>query len=273
MKTISLLFLTYSNPKHTDQLDDFFINCNIYIHPKYPEKMDSEFKKFVIPTLIETKWADKSIIYATLELLKAAYKNNDNQWFILCSEDIYPLVDYSNLKSYLDTQSLSIFDVMDKSKNKTSQFWVLKRDDVKLILSNQMKYDIVFNNIPKKRAYDELFFLDLLQQIKPNYRYTNSKFCYVKWLEGVLSKHPTTFNCLLRQDNDTISTNHSCFIRKTYPTFKNTVCPSKPLSILLVFGSESINNYEQFIMDFKDIANIFILSLLDNVTNKLLTEN
>lgn len=274
MKTISLLFLTYSNPIHTQQLKDFIINCNIYIHPKYPENMDNVFSKFVIPNLIQTKWADKSIIYATLELLKTAYKNTDNQWFILCSEDIYPLVDYANLKRYLDTNTLSIFHTLDRIKNKTSQFWALKREDVKLILSADTRmYDFVFKNIPKKAAYDELFFLSLLKQLNHNYRFNDKKFCYVKWFNGFVSKHPTIFNCLIQKDMDEITRNHSCFIRKTYPTFKNTICPQKQLTILIIFGSESISNYEQFIIDFKDISNIFILSLLDNVTNKQLIDN
>ena len=171
MKTISLLFLTYSNPIHKQQLEDFMINCNIYIHPKYPENMDSTFSKFVIPNLIQTKWGDKSIIYATLELLKTAYQNNNNQWFILCSEDIYPLVDYTNLKEYLDTNKLSIFHTLDKSKNKTSQFWALNREDVKIILSNPNTYESIFKDIPRKAAFDELFFLTLLKKLKSNYNF------------------------------------------------------------------------------------------------------
>ena len=273
MKNISLLFLTYSNPIHKTELKEFFENCNIYIHSKYPEKMDNDLKKFIIPNLIETKWGDKSIINATLELLKVSYKNTDNKWFILCSEDIYPLVSYDNLNSYLDSQTSSVFDVLDKRTNKTSQFWALKREDVKLILSNQYKYETIFRNIPRKTAYDELFFLPLLKLINPDYNYTETKFCYVKWFDGFIAKHPTVFNCLLQQDIDTIESNHSCFIRKTYPTFKNTLCPKKPLTILITFGTESIKNYEKFITDFKDIANIFILSLLDSVDNKILTEN
>lgn len=68
------------------------------------------------------------------------------------------------------------------------------------------------------------FFLTILKEIDNSYSFTNSKFCYVKWFENVISKHPTTFNCLLESDKLIIEENHSCFIRKTYPNFTNTIC-------------------------------------------------
>jgi len=273
MNNICLLFLTYSNITHINEYDDYLENCNIYIHPKYPENVDESLKKYIIPNLIETKWGDKSIINATLELLKEAYKNDNNNWFILCSEDMFPLVNYENLTKYLASQKYSIFDVMDNSKNKTSQFWALKRDDVSKILSNQNKWDSIFNKIPKKTAVDELFFLPLLKLIDSNYTFTDSKFCYVKWFKNFISKHPTTFNCLLQSDLKDIERNHSCFIRKTYQTFQNALCPDKPLTILLVYGSESVSNYDSFLNDFSKTANIFILSMVDSVNNIQLKNN
>jgi hypothetical protein len=273
MNNICLLFLTYSNITHIDKYDDYLENCNIYIHPKYPEKVNKSLKKYIIPKLIETKWAEKSIINATLELLKESHKNKENNWFILCSEDMFPLVTYEKLSSYLKNQQYSIFDVMDESKNKTSQFWALKRDDVDKILLNKDKWNTIFDRVPnpKKAAIDEEFFLPLLKLIKPNYQFTNSKFCYVKWFKNFISKHPTTFNCLLQYDLDIIEKNHSCFVRKTYPTFQNILCPDKPLSILLVYGSESISDYSEFLNDFSKIANIFILSMVGAVNNSQLT--
>uniref|UniRef100_A0A6C0KP82 Uncharacterized protein n=1 Tax=viral metagenome TaxID=1070528 RepID=A0A6C0KP82_9ZZZZ len=273
MSHISLLFLTYSNIIHISEFEDLFANCNIYIHPKYPDKINEDLKKYIISTLVETKWNDKSIVTATLELLKAAYSNEKNDWFILCSQDMYPLKNYENLNTYLSSQKYSIFDVLDGSINKTSQFWALTRDDVQKILINENKWESVFKSLSRKKAaIDELFFLTLLKQINKSYNYTNSKFCYVKWIENIIAKHPTTFNCLLEGDQKNIEENNSCFIRKTYETFKNKVCLNRELTILLVYGSESIKDYTKFINDFKDNANIFILSLLDNVSNNDLTE-
>jgi len=274
MSHICLLFLTYSNIIHINEFTNLFENCNVYIHPKYPEKINDSLKKYVIPNLVETKWNDKSIVTATLELLKVAYNNEKNNWFILCSEDIYPLVDYSNLNAYLNEQKKSIFDVFPDgvSINKTSQFWALTRDDVSKILSNQNKWNSIMDSLPiKKGAMDELFFLNILKQLDNSYTFTDSKFCYVKWIENVISKHPTNFNCLLDTDKTEIESNHSCFIRKTYPTFTNSICKKNNLTILITYGTESIKDFTEFIKDFKDNANIFILSLVDNVLNEELT--
>ena len=274
MSHISLLFLTYSNIIHINEFENLFENCNVYIHPKYPEKMNESLKKYVIPNLVETKWNDKSIVIATLELLKAAFMNEKNDWFILCSEDIYPLVDYTNLNNYLNEQKKSIFDVFPNSVsiNKTSQFWALTRNDVSKILSNENKWNSLMEKLPiKKGAMDELFFLNMLKELDKSYTFTNSKFCYVKWFENVTSKHPTMFNCLLETDKEQIESNNSCFIRKTYPTFTNTVCKKKDLTILITYGTETIKDFRDFIKDFKDHANIFILSLLDKVSSEELT--
>ena len=266
---ISLLFLTYSKITHINDFDNYLDKCNIYIHPKYPDKVDKNLQKYIIPNLVETKWGDRSIVSATLELLKESYKNKNNKWFILCSEDIFPLMKYNDLSNYLSEQKYSIFDVMDSYKNKTSQFWALKRDDVSKILTNKNKWSLIFDKMPRKAAADELFFLPLLKLVDESYKFTNSKFCYVKWFKGFVSKHPTVFNCLLEYDLNAIKSNNSCFIRKTYPTFENQICPNKSLTILLVYGSESVSNYDEFLSDFSSIANIFVLSMVDNVDVKL----
>ena len=185
---ISLLFLTYSNITHIDAFDNYLEKCNIYIHPKYPDKVSRNLQKYIIPNLVETKWGDKSIISATIELLKEAYKNKSNKWFILCSEDMFPLVKYKELSAYLSEQKYSIFDVMDNSINKTSQFWALKRDDVSKVLTNKNKWPLVFEKMPRKAAADELFFLPLLKMLDSSYKFTNAKFCYVKWFKGFISK-------------------------------------------------------------------------------------
>lgn len=44
MSHICLLFLTYSNIIHINEFTNLFGNCNVYIHPKYPEKMNESLK-------------------------------------------------------------------------------------------------------------------------------------------------------------------------------------------------------------------------------------
>ena len=82
MSHICLLFLTYSNIIHLNKFTDLFDNCNVYIHPKFPDKVNESLKKYIIPNLVETKWNDKSIITATIELLKVAYNNEKNNLLV-----------------------------------------------------------------------------------------------------------------------------------------------------------------------------------------------
>ena len=104
MSKIALLFLTYGNIVHRNNpiLQEYLQNTNVYIHPKYKDEITEEqYKTKIIPTTIETSWGTDTIVMATLLLLKEAYANIANQWFVLCSEDIFPLRSYSQFNSYL----------------------------------------------------------------------------------------------------------------------------------------------------------------------------
>ena len=49
MKDICLLFLIYSNITHINEFNNYLEHCNIYIHPKYPEKVNKNLQKYIIP--------------------------------------------------------------------------------------------------------------------------------------------------------------------------------------------------------------------------------
>lgn len=269
-KSISLLFLTNTNILHKNVFKPYFENCEIFMHPKYPQKVDSGLKSYIIKDLVRTQWGDKSIVMATLNLLKTAIQKSESiQWFILCSEDMYPLISYQELADYLRVQTKSIFHVMDDKINKTSQFWALTRQDVQSILDKQEFNPAIFQKIPPKTSFDERYFLNLLKYQNENYEFTNSPFCYVKWIEngGVVAKHPTMFQCLLPIDIETINQNKSCFLRKTNKYFRNLPCPDKPYNVLVVHGTKSPSTYMKFLSDFKSIANIFVLCIKDEISD------
>ena len=113
-KSISLLFLTNTNIIHKNAFNDYVQNCEIFIHPKNPQKVDKIWQKNIITNLVKTQWGDRSIVMATLNLLKAAIQKGSVQWFILCSEDMYPLMTYQQLNEYLQTQTKSIFQIMEE---------------------------------------------------------------------------------------------------------------------------------------------------------------
>ena len=65
----AFLFLTYDNIIKDYNID----NINIYIHAKYPEKVNKKYKKYIIKNLIkQTDWCEYSIVKATINLLKEA---------------------------------------------------------------------------------------------------------------------------------------------------------------------------------------------------------
>lgn len=172
---IAFLFLTYDNILHIKQIEKITKNQNIYINPKFLNKINPEYKKYIIPNLItETKWGKISIVYATLELIKEAYKNKLNKWFILLSQDVYPLVSLENIQKKLKNQEKSMFDynVDNGIYYKTSQWWILNREDIKIILNNYEEFNLIHKedfkdslNSTFEAAMDEIYFLSLLKLI------------------------------------------------------------------------------------------------------------
>jgi hypothetical protein len=269
---IAICFLTYGSIMHSGAWDMYIQNCNTYIHPKNVEAVDEKYEPFIIPTIIETEWAKESIVRATLLLLKEAFKKTTNEWFILCSEDSFPLTPYAHFSKYLNAQPLSIFSVLDDKINKTSQWWAMCRQDVDLILQNEAEFNRIFqvvrtitNKTPM--AVDELFFLNALKAFNPNYRFKNSCVHYVKWLPSVISKHPVIFNRLVEEDMSYVRPNNCLFVRKTFPTFQNSLADYQRNCIIMCVGSESIQEYTEFLNYARPRARIFVLSFIDRVEN------
>ena len=95
MKQIAFLFLTIENPNFTKIWDSYFLGhsskYNLYIHPKYPEKVTWKKTK-IIKNLKETSWG--FIVEAYYELFKAAYENKDNVKFVTISESDVPIKNF-----------------------------------------------------------------------------------------------------------------------------------------------------------------------------------
>lgn len=270
-------FLTYTNIVHTKQWQSYFEGNSIYIHPKNRDAVDSAFQQYILPTLLSTAWGDRSIVDATVLLLEQAIKDSENAWFILCSEDSCPLKPYAEFRAFFEQQTLSIFEVMDARKDKTSQWWALCRRDVEILLRNKMAFSPLIEKISKqnrKQAIDELFFLRALKQFQPQYQFTDGCVHYVKWFSEWVSKHPTVFNRLLEEDAVAIDARHGWFIRKTFPTFEARLVDKKPACIILCLGSNTSTQYEAFLEKVLPRANLFLLVMDATVLPKhaLLTQ-
>jgi len=307
---ISLLFLTYENPLHEyfwkekGYLDN--LNCEIIIHAKYQNKITEPWISKLSKYNIETSWGSENIIIATLLLLEQAYINGSD-WFLLCSEDSFPLMDFNQCQNFLENNTLSMFDLIDPELNKTSQWFALNRNDVGLLFKainkftmdnsnvnesiknkeilNKTKYlkniyisklfDNIVKKIPKNKAIDELFFLSAFKKINPNYEYLNYKVHYVKWYNNYwISKHPTIFNKLLITDKNDILNKNPIFIRKTLPTFNDeSNVEEKKNAIVIIIGTENLNKeenyYDSFINKLKSSNNydLFLLVMIDNIKN------
>jgi len=215
--TYAFLFLTYDN------IILNFKSDNIYIHPKYPDKVKKEHKKYIIKNLINpTEWCHFSIVKATINLLKESFNNKSNKWFFILSQDSFPL--YNNYIEKFEQlhNNKSIFSFRNKYEDyyKTSQWWVLNRDDAEIIINTELKYEHRFTKRIKDGCADEYYFLSVLMWENPKYKYTNLRIMYDKWLEHTIQKSPAFFNRLLKEDFDYIDKNKCLFIRKIIDDFK-----------------------------------------------------
>ena len=260
---ISFLFLTYSDLLHDNIIKKYTKNHNVFIHPKYNLTNDY-FKTKIIPEVIETEWGSISIVYATINLLKNAFYRTNNNWFVLLSQDVYPLTKISEFEYFLSNQTNSLFEYMSHLKNiyKTSQWWILNRKDVSIILENYETF--ISKNMNFKiiqSAIDEVFFLTLLKWHNPSYIYTNFSSIYTWWVKDAINKHPIIFNHITNHDNLKIKNKGSFFIRKTLSTFTPTIYKTNKELIIIFIGTESIQNYNHLLNKNYDIIIITALDI------------
>jgi hypothetical protein len=234
-KNIALCFLTYGNLSQPRVWSKFInSNYNMYIHNK--NEVTGIFKKYCINDIVETTWGEISLIKATLNLFKEAYKNDANEYFVLLSDKCVPL--YSADETYnritelrhniIEEEFVSIFRLDElnhrfkrmKDKqflntnnfSRQSQWCLLNRETVKFFIEND--YTDKFGD--KFFAPDEHYFISLLNKF--NIYYIKKKITYVNWKEkSDLSKHrmkPKTYSLLTRKMIADIKETGCLFMRK-----------------------------------------------------------
>jgi hypothetical protein len=233
MNKIAFLYLTIDNPNKT--IDYLIKNKNnIYIHPK--NEIDKKYEKYIINKVIDTNWGTWSLIEATINLLKSALKNVDNDYFILCSGDSYLL------RKKFDYHGLSCFDFVKKQDNyyKSAQWWILNKQDAIIIVKTINKYKYL-KNIKFDGAIDEYYFLTVLMNENKNYKYNQFESIYKRWFKIAITKHPVIFNKVTAYDLQDIKKENSIFIRKVLPTFKLKEYQVRKELYVLLIGTDSIN--------------------------------
>lgn len=253
---IALLFLTKMEIIHRQTWKEKgYDNANIYIHPKIPGQ-NEDWNIWEIINNIDTEWGNCNIVEATLLLLFGALSNKNTEWFILCSDDTYPLKTYEELNNYLNKQNKSQIKVINKKERKTSQWFMLKRIDVINLLFSQNLNKVLIKLQKEKKACDEFFLLNVL----PKLIYKNNNGYYIKWIEDIINisniaKHPTIFNRLLPTDN----IDNSFFIRKTTASFSPIKIIPSGEAYLIIHGTNSPNRL------YTTNLPIFFLNLVDNM--------
>jgi len=259
-KKIALCFLKYGNLSQSNIWKNF-INSkyNIYIHNKY--NFIGEFNKYCIGNKIKTKWGYISLVKATLNLFKDAFKNEDNEYFILLSDKCIPLYNpdtiYNKVKE-LDNNLISNYNQhrnrYDKLHDKTffnknefmkqQQWMLLKRNTVKFFIEND--YTHIFGN--DFVFCDEHYFTNIISKF--NIPFINRLVTYVNWSEkSDLEKYrpfPKTYSKLTNDIIENILKSDYLFMRKIGP---ECVLPSyfdkiKPLKFIHITktGGTSIEN-------------------------------
>jgi hypothetical protein len=251
--TLAFLFLTYDNFINNDIFLKFLNKQNIYIHPKYKNKIDDKLKLYIIDNIIDTKWCDISIINATFNLLQKAYDNKENKYFFLLSSDSYPLYNFEDFEDKFNKihNNKSIFNFKRTLLFKqtkyyiTSQWCILNRNDVNILLSVFDKYKHLFKIKIKEGCPDEIIILSLLMWNNKNYKYTNCQFMYDKWLKYTIQKSPLYFNKYLKQDNEYINKKNCLFIRKITKNFTLDIYKTKK-KLYIIFIGEKTNQDIKF---------------------------
>ena len=185
---IALLFLTRNNLKHPQLWYDFINDaqgkCNIYAHTKEKDLITQDFlKEAQIPTHIDTKWGDYSLVKAVNELIRAAVKDPTNKFFIVLCESAIPIHKFGPIYQFLFKNQKSILytkltpldkdklqlvcnqimnpAVLNLNKNniiRNSQWMIITREHAEIIATTNHEEE--FKNFP---IADEWYHYNVLQ--------------------------------------------------------------------------------------------------------------
>jgi len=148
-KKVAFLALTYGDFQKEDAMCMFFDQeryadlFNLYIHPK--ESLSPHWDKYSLPNeyiIRNTKWGCFSLVSATINLLRYALNDADNDRFILISDAHLPLYNMKDVyeKIYEEQSSLCFKDFHNDSIAKHRFFKMLKLKKNRALCS-PLRYD------------------------------------------------------------------------------------------------------------------------------------
>jgi len=202
---IALLFLTYDNlsqPKLWRRIiDNNKDKLNVYIHNKN-EFIDNDYNlhEYCIKNIVNTKYGHKSLVEAELNLLKEAYQNEENSFYIFLSDKCIPLHNFDYIyKEIFKMNSNIICNTISYDKNyasinryefltdksfinytefsKDSQWLILNRETTNFFINNNFLHFYSENFY----AVDEHYFGNICNKF--NISYINKSITHVNWFE------------------------------------------------------------------------------------------
>lgn len=246
MQKIAFLNLTYNSFNHNSVWKKFFDNgdkskFNLYIHPKL--KRPSIFSDYYIKNKVRTGWGQFSLVEATIELIKAALEDEDNEYFSLISGAHFPLYDLDDTvdlikERYNKTTFAKHFSFHTKVKsqlifregvkgykfdeyNAVCQFFVLRRKDaIKFVetFDHWSKYFVK----DKVIFADEFYFWGIAKELGLDFEMgqatTYSDWSIRKDSSGNVDRNPRAFDKISKGMVDTYRKNGYLFVRKIMPS-------------------------------------------------------
>ena len=225
---LALCFLTYENvsqPKLWYQMihpNQHLVN--VYIHNKHPFTDEYGLHTYCIPT-IQTKYAHKSILEATLLLFKHALQDTENECFMLLSDTCIPLFSMETIHAKLSVHSsMTNYDsdcCSTRVRHVEPFFETFKKQSQWLMLNRstaQFFVDHSFTHLYKDSfpAPDEHYFNNLCDKF--NLPYVNKRLTYVNWhpSDPPHRLHPKTYDVLTNEMIESIQKMFVCKEGESY---------------------------------------------------------
>ena len=254
MEKVAFLDLTINSFNQNKFWKTFFnegdINSfNLYIHPK--ERKSSVFSDYYIDNIVPTSWGHFSLVEATIELMKAGLKDEENEYFTLISDSHFPLYDLDTTvdlikKKYKKTTFSKHFSFHTKVKsqkifregvkgynfgeyNAVCQFFVCRRKDVETFVKTFEHWSQFF--VKEKVIFaDEFYFWGIANQLGMDFEMgqatTYSDWSIRKDSVGNIDRNPRAFKKISKGMVDTYRKNGYLFVRKIMPSTFVMVDPS-----------------------------------------------
>lgn len=245
MGKVAFLNLTINSFYQNNIWEKFFnqgnkTKFNLYLHSKYKTK--NSFSDHYIKNTVSTDWGHFSLVEATIELMKAALEDEDNEYFTLISDSHFPLYDLEKTvdlirKKYKKTTFAKHFSFHTKNKsqklfkvgiegydfgeyNAVCQFFICRREEaIKFV--ETFEYWSQFFVKEKVIFADEFYFWGVAKQLGMDFEIgqatTYSDWSIVVNKKGFPDRTPRVFAEFTNSILDSCRDSGYIYARKAMP--------------------------------------------------------